>query len=155
MSARGYVVRGKDDRGRSVWADADDENGYEPRRGGKAVCVDSADAACFAKLEIEAQGCTDVVILAVAKDGTETVLPTYEQALAELAVEHARLDQAGALAVLEAAERRLLEAGGWEERDAGWLDGQRRLIWTRENAVKIERNRQATKAGVLRAKEER
>ena len=52
------------------------------------------------------------------------------------------------LAALEAAERRLLEAGGWIEITAGiWAVGGARESATRARAVAIERRRLAAKGG--------
>ena len=61
------------------------------------------------------QGCTDVSIFRVHADGREERLPSYEEALDRLCkLEGALSDAARSpLAALEAAERRLLEAGGW------------------------------------------
>ncbi len=51
------------------------------------------------------------------------------------------------LAALEAAERRLLEAGGWIEAKDGWVCPVRNLVWMRDRAVTIERRRLAAKGG--------
>lgn len=64
---KGYIVRGKDDRG----------NGVESKM------VDDVGVAVGARETLVRGRCTDVRIYAVAEDG-ETPLPTYEEALAEI-----------------------------------------------------------------------
>lgn len=97
-------------------------------------------------VEAAGDGFRTARIFAIAPDGTETPLPSYEEALAEIAAAHEALDPvvarrdavtapplslavrcttavqialerfcADPLAALEAAERRLLEGGGWRE----------------------------------------
>jgi hypothetical protein len=66
--AKGYVVRGKDRDGNDIF----DE-------------FESLDDAVAERLcMIREEGCSDVRIYAVAEDGSETALPTYEEALAEI-----------------------------------------------------------------------
>jgi hypothetical protein len=86
VKIKGYVVRGTDDDGRPVCAArmADDE------RPTALVSSKSAEAHLFGSLSDAAAMCRspmwneDVRIYAVAEDGTETPLPTYEEALAEV-----------------------------------------------------------------------
>ena len=68
MSAKGYVVRGKDKRGNVVTGDG----------------IETTAAAVGAQRTLIAAGCTDVVIFGVAEDGTEERLPSYEEALTRL-----------------------------------------------------------------------
>ncbi len=79
MSAKGYVVRGTWDTGPVVchvpggfWHDRSPHVFQE---------IEFARSQRGLMLQ---QGCTDVTILAVAEDGTETPLPSYEEALAEI-----------------------------------------------------------------------
>ncbi len=52
------------------------------------------------------------------------------------------------LAALEAAERRLLEAGGWTPGDRGfWIDPDDGTQWPREGAISDVRRRLAAKGG--------
>jgi hypothetical protein len=52
------------------------------------------------------------------------------------------------LATLEAAERRLLEAGGWTPGDRGfWIDPDDGTQWPREGAISDVRRRLAAKGG--------
>jgi hypothetical protein len=83
MSAKGYVVRGKDRQGRDCWASGD--------VAGFARASRRESATAYADLDSAIEGwtfmhgtCHDVVILAVAEDGTETPLPSYEEALVRL-----------------------------------------------------------------------
>lgn len=83
MGSRGYVVRGKDRQGRDCWASGD--------VAGFARASRRESATAYADLDSAIEGwafmhgtCHDVTILAVAEDGTETALPSYEKALGEL-----------------------------------------------------------------------
>ena len=90
------------------------------------------------------QGCTDVSIFRVHADGREERLPSYEEALDRLCkLEGALSDAARSpLAVLEAAERRLLEAGGWVEVEpAVWMDPRDHWHGNQGEAVDIARLR--------------
>ena len=195
-----FVVRGKDHKGRDVYAYPDDDNGYEPKRGKGQLLIGGEDAACFARLELQAAECTDVAIFRVLADGTEERLPSYEEALTLLGAMPGTIgpmpgltplergfdfvartlaaalieagetpevhvdklaEQAAAaivrfgadpLAALEAAERRLLEAGGWREDSPGWwndgLTGVSTISTERRSvALTIERRRLAAKGG--------
>lgn len=89
MSAKGYMVRGKDMEGLDVY----------PEKGTGTIdvrlCVTTAqESAALYTVADEAAGVAaemmrefdvaDVSIYRVAEDGTETPLPTYEEALAEI-----------------------------------------------------------------------
>lgn len=88
MSARGYVVRGKDrDKGDDLWAMV-----HKGLSGATAVATEervfateypTPTRALAAAVQLQ-EWCEDVVILAVDKDGTETPIPSYEEALARL-----------------------------------------------------------------------
>ena len=98
------------------------------------------DYAAERAIELRRFDWSDVAIFRVLDDGREERLPSYEEALAMLGGDP--------LAALEAAERRLLEAGGWVEVEVG-AD-----IWKRETeertgsyALAIERRRLAAKGG--------
>ncbi len=88
MSAKGYVVRGKDDDGKAwaVYAKAN-VSGWRTH----TDATESRDAATLFETPDEAaRSAADfrerfgtVAIFAVAEDGTETPLPSYEEALAE------------------------------------------------------------------------
>ena len=82
-TAKGYVVRGKY-KGEDVYS-------YGPTDGfGTGAieisprCIWTLDNATHCRWFMVGRGCTDVTILAVAEDGTETPLPSYEEALAQL-----------------------------------------------------------------------
>ena len=146
-------MRGRDANGRRVYAYPDEENGYEPKRGTGKLLISSEDAACFARLELQAAGCSDVAIFRVHPGGREERLPSYEEALAMrpavvlvcrdcgAEVERGqRCKAAGCvdpLAALEAAERRLLEAGGWTIAEPDEYGGER---WNHEEAGKEARS---------------
>ncbi len=112
---KGYVVRGFLD-GAAVYAVKREwvyEGGDPPER---YATIDAAAAALECMV---ATGCADVRIFAVAPDGTETPLPTYEEALEQLdsvrrviPEEHARyssphLSIAAILGEQDAAEAKL------------------------------------------------
>ncbi len=157
----GYVVRGKDKRGNVVTGDG----------------ITTIEAAVRAMRTIA--GCSDVAIFRVLDDGREERLPSYEEALALLdgatssdaylanvstqllatMRENDRLraiEPADPIAALEAAERRLLEAGGWHlcSTSAGFgVERWRRASApdaheSRTVALTIERRRLAAKGGV-------
>lgn len=89
IPVKGYVVRGKDDDGDPCYAVRDGINSFEPmldgpHRDGPAVCVSVDEATCAVVSLRDVHGATDVRIFAVAEDGTETPLPTYEEALTDL-----------------------------------------------------------------------
>ena len=100
-----FVVRGRDANGRRVYAYPDEENGYEPKRGTGKLLISSEDAACFARLELQAAGCTDVAIYQVHDDGREERLPSYEEALGE--VERLRAVEALNVGAIDASLVRL------------------------------------------------
>lgn len=77
MSAKGYVVRGKDEDGDWVSTDARAAN----------------EAAANYWISCADWQLSDVAILAVSEDGSETPLPSYEEALAESEVLRARAEQ--------------------------------------------------------------
>lgn len=85
MSEIRYVVRGKNRVGTLLWAfdEGDGSFGYVPRRA-MATTFQVIGPAVQAWADMQA-GCDDVRIFSVASDGTETPLPTYEQALNALA----------------------------------------------------------------------
>ena len=94
-------------------------------------------------------GKIDVSIFRVHDDGREERLPSYEEALALLGGDP--------LAALEAAERRLLEAGGYqpEPNESAWWRSRSGVLTARDEAVsivrhefQIERRRLAAKGGV-------
>ena len=92
MTIKGYVVRGQDRqlKGAQVWATAD---GVSMRRE-RAKLYGDVDAAVGAWAELRrCSWCADARILAVAEDGTETPLPSYEDALAQISDAHAALDE--------------------------------------------------------------
>ena len=151
---KGYLVRAKDGAGNMAGSST------RSTLGGAARALDV----------LAATGCTDVAIFRVLDDGREERLPSYEEALAEIArlrevlgckaeeethvvaerllteIERCVDALKGAvgpmpvdpLAALEAAERRLLEAGGWTEEgpDKWSLEG---VTWDRRDAVGIAR----------------
>ena len=83
-------------------------------------------------------------IFRVHPDSREERLPSYEEALDRLCkLEGALSDAARSpLAVLEAAERRLLEAGGWVEVEpAVWMDPRDHWHGNQGEAVDIARLR--------------
>lgn len=82
MTIKGYVVRGQDRqlRGADVWATAD---GVGMKRERAKLYDVAAAVGAWAELR-RCSWCADARILAVAEDGTETPLPSYEDALAEI-----------------------------------------------------------------------
>ncbi len=91
---KGYVVRGFLD-GAAVYAVKREwvyEGGDPPER---YATIDAAAAALECMV---ATGCTDVRVFAVAPDGTETPLPTYEEALTQGAEDSRRLGEIQVLA---------------------------------------------------------
>jgi hypothetical protein len=79
---KGYVVRGKDLRGEDVAA-----VGYGTRcraAYGEHSEYITLDEAAGVRARLHESMCTDVRIFAVAEDGSETPLPTYEEALETL-----------------------------------------------------------------------
>lgn len=82
MSAKGYVVRGKrGSDGAEIAAWTHDGGIGSPV---SAARFRTSGQACGAADALTYRGCTDVTIFAVAEDGTETPLPSYEDALAEI-----------------------------------------------------------------------
>ena len=172
MGARGYVVRGTHRRGWPVFAyDHDGAFGGPSETDIPLHVFPSLDTAAGGRAHMVRCGCTDVAIFRVHDDGAEERLPSYEEALGE--IERLRADVAGLraglldaagqsrrlgaviadpLAALEAAERRLLEAGGWRlntlaagfgvERWARGHDVESRTV-----ALSIERRRLAAEGG--------
>lgn len=57
-------------------------------------CIWDLDTAAGCRAFMVRRGCTDVRIFAVAEDGTETPLPTYEEALASIALIRAEVELA-------------------------------------------------------------
>ncbi len=101
MSTKGYVVRGKDaDAGDTLWA-------YDPqiRTAATETRVDASlletPSDALAASVALSDHCKDVTILAVFEDGSETPLPNYEEALAEIE----RLSRSEAACVREALEQ--------------------------------------------------
>lgn len=75
MSAKGYVVRWDDARGQALYAIRDSTS---------TVREDATVFATIREAVIEAgDGFATARIVAVAEDGTETPVPSYEEALAE------------------------------------------------------------------------
>lgn len=166
---KGYLVRAKDGAGNMAGSST------RSTLGGAARALDV----------LAATGCTDVAIFRVLDDGREERLPSYEEALERLsAPDRVRsylaelcawppgevppdeelldaaerlfcADKGDPLAALEAAERRLLEAGGWHLCSASAEFGAER--WRRGSApdahesrtvaLTIERRRLAAKGG--------
>ena len=97
--------------------------------------------ACGAADALTYRGCTDVRIFAVAEDGTETPLPSYEEALA-------RVD------VLQKRERRMFDGFRAEidriQREINAL-GADYIDALYEAAITTERNDGAAELGALRA----
>ena len=150
-------MRGTDKRGNVVTGDG----------------ITTTDAAVRAMRLLEWGHCTDVAIFRVHDDGREERLPSYEEALeiiratiAETCAPMGHADLPGfmqrllaegredpdlepdPLAALEAAERRLLEAGGWTAGDRGfWIDPDDGTQWPREGAISDVRRRLAAKGG--------
>lgn len=79
---KGYVVRGKHETQGDVAAWSSD--GSIGEQAGASV-FKTLDGAAGARASMVHRGLADVRIFAVAEDGTETPLPTYEEALAERA----------------------------------------------------------------------
>lgn len=91
MSAPGYIVKGIGRSSeRTLWATRNRlfEGLADTRE--KAATFGTVPEAIGAMAQFHA--CRDVRILAVAEDGTETPLPTYEEALAEIDGAHAYFD---------------------------------------------------------------
>ncbi len=82
IESRGYLVRGFLDGGAAyaIGMEWTYEGGDPPER------YATIDAAAAALERMVATGCADVRIFSVAPDGTETPLPTYEEALNALAM---------------------------------------------------------------------
>ncbi len=210
---KGYVVRGVH-KGASVFSIGGGGDFAEQSEDGfdHPWPFDTLGGASAAVGDMDRSGCTDVRIFAVAEDGTETPLPSYEETLAALSqtqdllskatddvlrmsAEIERLKRreptqdeataaangadevfvagwtarrcrccrrwtfggptacvvcAGPLAALEAAERRLLEAGEWREigpdqweRDSKYAGLSRS---NRATALRIEKRRVVDKA---------
>lgn len=79
---KGYVVRGKDEYGATVAASGIGGTiGPYPDR---QTIFETGSAAAGAYYALTCYGCTDVHIYAVHADGTETPVPSYERALAEI-----------------------------------------------------------------------
>lgn len=85
MTAKGYVVRGKDDTG-FVWHErlANGDWDYALART-EATSLTLSEALAAAD-EMRVAESADVQVFSVAPDGTETPLPTYEEALNALAM---------------------------------------------------------------------
>lgn len=139
MNAKSYVVRGKDESGpvhmigAGVFATA--ASGEPPE-----VFID-LDVASAARRTL-AQCCTDVRIFAVAEDGTETPLPTYEEALAALAEVDDILTEAGHPAAGPADTLGARVGRAVEDRDVPGEDGAKisqaasREWWRASNTTK-------------------
>ena len=145
MAVKGYVVRGTHRRGWPVFAyDHSGAFGGPSETDIPLHVFPSLDTASGARAHMVRCGCSDVAIFRVLDDGREERLPSYEEALALL--------DGDPLAALEAAERRLLEAGGWREDSPGWwndgLAGVSTISTERRTvALTIERRRLAAKGG--------
>ncbi len=180
MAIKGYVVRGTHRRGWPVFAyDHSGAFGGPSETDIPLHVFPSLDTASGARAHMVRCGCSDVAIFRVLDDGREERLPSYEEALALLdgatssdaylanvstqllatMRENDRLraiEPADPIAALEAAERRLLEAGGWHlcSTSAGFgVERWRRASApdaheSRTVALTIERRRLAAKGGV-------
>lgn len=82
---KGYVVRGVH-KGASVFSIGGGGDFAEQSEDGfdHPWPFDTLGGASAAVGDMDRSGCTDVRIFAVAEDGTETPLPSYEEALADL-----------------------------------------------------------------------
>ena len=97
---KGYVVRGKDRLGKPAWCydgffrvvSAAQGGWPAPPREYPSLSIAGGGVAAML-----ANGCTAVTIFAVATDGTETPLPSYEAALEDLAGAKASAEQSCAL----------------------------------------------------------
>lgn len=162
MTSKGYVVRGKrGSDGAEIAAWTHDGGIGSPV---SAAQFRTPGQACGAADALTYRGCSDVAIFRVLDDGREERLPSYEEALALLdgatssdaylanvstqllatMRENDRLraiEPADPIAALEAAERRLLEAGGWREMapSGKWIDGVAGLCESRVVALTIAR----------------
>ena len=170
MGARGYVVRGLY-KGRHAGISDLQGSSAGPREPHPFTTLDYAAERA---IELRRFDWTDVAIFRVRDDGAEERLPSYEEALTSLQTvsdvlaafgvpadgtalpQRLQLLHEGAhadpLAALEAAERRLLEAGGWREDSPGWwndgLTGVSTISTERRSvALTIERRRLAAKGG--------
>ena len=103
----GYVVRGKHKGQHAAISDVD---GTSPADR-KPNPFGTINEAVTRVVWLGPFGWSDVAIYRVHPDGREERLPSYEEALTLLG--------ADPLTALEAAERRLLEAGGWREIEPG------------------------------------
>ena len=165
MAIKGYVVRGTHRRGWPVFAyDHSGAFGGPSETDIPLHVFPSLDTASGARAHMVRCGCSDVAIFRVLDDGREERLPSYEEALALLdgatssdaylanvstqllatMRENDRLraiEPADPIAALEAAERRLLEAGGWREMapSGKWIDGVAGLCESRAVALTIAR----------------
>jgi hypothetical protein len=122
---KGYVVRGKDRQERDRWAAGDVAGfAYAEGRDGATLHTD-LDSAVEAWAFMH-RLCHDVTIFAVAEDGTETPLPSYQEAIEDLAGAKASAEQACAL--LDKATSDIIRMSTEIERLRGIVDDARRLI---------------------------
>ena len=140
MGARGYVVRGKHKGQHAAISDVDGTSPAERKPNPFATINEAVTRVVW----LGPFGWSDVAIFRVHDDGREERLPSYEEALALLG--------ADPLAALEAAERRLLEAGGWRLNTLAAGFGVERWerghdVESRTVAMTIERRRLAAKGG--------
>lgn len=138
---RGYVVRGKyNGEGRAAF----NADGWTATPRAAAVFL-AFSRAVVAQIAMEAGGCTDVRIFAVAEDGTETPLPSYEDAIGQrnafrdhLAIADKRADALAAerdvlLTLLDRVDYDGKSLPGELRDDIGKaLDAARRAGWRRE-----------------------
>ena len=140
MGARGYVVRGTHKGQHAAISDVDGTSPAERKPNPFATINEAVTRVVW----LGPFGWSDVAIFRVLDDGREERLPSYEEALTLLG--------ADPLAALEAAERRLLEAGGWRLNTLAAGFGVERWerghdVESRTVALSIERRRLAAEGG--------
>jgi hypothetical protein len=118
VNVKGYVVRWDDARGQALYAIRDSTS---------TVREDATVFATIREAVIEAgDGFATARIVAVAEDGTETPLPSYQEAIEDLAGAKASAEQACAL--LDKATSDIIRMSTEIERLRGIVDDARRLI---------------------------
>ena len=179
MASKGYVVRGKHKGQHAAISDVDGTSPAERKPNPFATINEAVTRVVW----LGPFGWSDIAIFRVHDDGREERLPSYEEALGEIArlrevlgckaeeethVVAERLlteiercvdalkgavgpTPADPLAALEAAERRLLEAGGWRPSGdadySGYWHGRDGRMYKQAVAILAERRRLAAKGG--------